>query len=293
MRLTVFVLFLIFFSALNSIAQVAITNCNGDWNNEQSWKDFKIPQEGDSIFIKHYIRFTDTLELEQNFTYIEEIGEICGNYPLIQNEGSRIENYGRIGALTITVYDSLFNRGYIQSTSILIKRFFSNTDGGSTLVTDHLNCFERPVCTPEIVRVSEDSIKCNILADGYKWYFNDEVIESLTTRTIFPENYGEYTVRTIDEFGSLSALSNVYLHQQASIAELDNVKLNIFPNPSIGVFTIESQKNIEYEIRDVLGKTVFSSSTDEHPKLNLSRHGTGVYFFIDKQSNSVRRLVVK
>ena len=291
--------FLIFYlftisTSISSYAQVARTVCNGYWNNTESWEENTLPQAGDSIFIEHNIRYLDTLEFDLNYVEIKELGELCGNQHLYIPEGSRLENYGQLGFETISLDDTLINYGHIVTTYFVITNYLVNTDGGSINVVDEFHCYDRPVCTPEIVKIDGDSLFCNIKGDSYEWYYNDELVTGIAARTIFPEEYGEYKVRTVDEFGDFSAFSTVYLHQQASIDHFENIDdIKIYPNPSNGIFYIENQHEVMYEIKDVLGKTILEASTNEQPYLDLHGFEKGVYFFVSIENKVLRKLMLE
>ena len=294
MNYKLFIFYLLLFLDLIPIyTQVSKTVCNGEWNNVETWEGNTLPQAGDSIYIEHYVRYLDTLELDFNYLEVKEQGELCGNQHLNIPEGSRLENSGQLGFGTISLNDTLINRGHIVTTQLTVTNFLTNIEGGSVSVVSEFSCFIRPVCTPVIIKINGDSLHCNIQAESYEWYYNNELITDVSAGTIFPEEYGEYKVRTVDEFGNFSAFSDVYLHEQASIRHFENSTINIYPNPSNGVFHIDSQKEIKYEVKDVLGKTILKSSTNELPYFNLQDAEKGIYFFIATEENLMRKLVLE
>lgn len=270
-------------------AQVAKTACNGYWNDIETWEGNILPQTGDSIFIVHYVRYLDTLELDLNYVEIEKLGELCGNQHLNIPEGSRLENYGRLGFETISLDDTLMNYSHIETTHLTITNYLSNTDGGSISVVYEFYCFDRPVCSPTIIKIDGDSLFCNIKGDSYEWYYNDELLTGMETRTIFPK---EYKARTVDEFGDFSVFSNIYLNQEASLDQFDNIDIKIYPNPSNGIFYVESQHKLKYEVKDVLGKTVVEASTNEQPYFDLQGFEKGVYFFISFENGIRQKLIL-
>lgn len=55
--------------------------------------------------------------------------------------------------------------------------------------------------------------------------------------------------------------------------------LNVYPNPSMGVFTIEQPSGSQIEIRNILGEIIYKSITkDEKITADLSKQAKGIYF---------------
>ena len=75
-----------------------------------------------------------------------------------------------------------------------------------------------------------------------------------------------------------SATATVTVVDFVGIAELDN-SLNIYPNPSNGLFNIETETLSEVTITDVTGRLIFATElTDTNTQIDLSSYGRGVYF---------------
>jgi len=62
-------------------------------------------------------------------------------------------------------------------------------------------------------------------------------------------------------------------------------KLNVYPNPSSGIFTLEisSSENLSIEIRNVIGQVIFSSEEKNidgnlKKQIDLSGQSSGIYF---------------
>lgn len=77
------------------------------------------------------------------------------------------------------------------------------------------------------------------------------------------------------------------------ISEIDqDLFLKIYPNPSKGVFVIESDQNIKILIHDILGKEIKRSYIfSGHNSLDISPNNDGVYFLmvtINEQSQIIR-----
>ncbi|MEH6764350.1 MAG: T9SS type A sorting domain-containing protein [Aequorivita antarctica] len=78
-----------------------------------------------------------------------------------------------------------------------------------------------------------------------------------------------------------------------AIADFENQKATIYPNPSNGIFTVECElfsETEKYQITDITGKIIaLGELADKQTQINLSSAQSGVYFL--KISNSVFRLL--
>lgn len=282
---------IVFTSVQFTIGQVAETECNGEWNNPRTWKDERIPEQGDSVFIRHYVRFMDTLELNYNFIEIDFFGELCGNQHLMITSGSKLVNYGILNYNTISLDDTLFNYGHITTTYLLITDYLINENGGSMIVQESFSCFDRAVCTPAIIRVG-DSLRCNLKADSYEWYFEEEQIFGASERSILPENLGHYKVATVDGSGTLSQLSDPYFYVLTSTVTDELSQVSVYPNPNNGVFKITSDKSFPYVIYDAYGRRLVFDTTISGETIDILNFGKGVYFIQIGKGKTVRKIVV-
>ena len=80
----------------------------------------------------------------------------------------------------------------------------------------------------------------------------------------------------------------------SSGAELNNNKvIEIFPNPSGGIFTLKNINNIEIkkiEIHDISGKLISNKNTISKNTIDLSSQGKGIYFIKISTENHVYSL---
>ena len=98
-----------------------------------------------------------------------------------------------------------------------------------------------------------DDVSFNTVADGtnltYQWCFNGTNIEGEEAATcqivsVSEDNVGNYTVVVSGECGDITSEIAV-LSVTTSIDNLTDYGINIYPNPSEGVFNISYSKNIE------------------------------------------------
>ncbi len=77
------------------------------------------------------------------------------------------------------------------------------------------------------------------------------------------------------------------------IAELDNVEINMYPNPLNDILNISSNYKLKSaQIFNAMGQKVFSEENLNTPQINVSNLNSGVYFLKltdDQNNNTVKR----
>jgi len=93
--------------------------------------------------------------------------------------------------------------------------------------------------------------------------------------------------------GNEDIIMKRYFNDPLSVSDFKNQKTTIYPNPSNGIFIIESDFHSEkevYQITDVTGKIIALGELNEkQSQIDLSAAQSGVYFL--KTANSVFRLL--
>jgi len=138
--------------------------------------------------------------------------------------------------------------------------------------------------TPSITQDSIFIISDNI--NGNQWYMDDVILATETNDTLDYTLYGngEYTIIYTDANGCSSSsdavnatieIVNVGIEEKTK-----ELKLNIYPNPTVELINIESTKLIdELVITDLNGKIVYLESNIQQSliQVNLSELTNGVY----------------
>ena len=71
----------------------------------------------------------------------------------------------------------------------------------------------------------------------------------------------------------------VTVNEFVGISELSELGNSIYPNPSNGLFTIETQARYEITITDISGKTIQQLTVNnEQLTIDLTANASGVYF---------------
>ncbi len=91
---------LLFFSFLvlfgNAKATAVYTACPGDWNNPNSWLNGVLPGKGDSIYVRHSLKLTQTVTFDSNYVHLNKFGAICGNEDIFVPAGAKLNSQGTI-----------------------------------------------------------------------------------------------------------------------------------------------------------------------------------------------------
>jgi hypothetical protein len=85
------------FLAQSLCASKVVTAAHGDWNNSSTWFNFQVPVAPDTILVKHYLTFSQSLViLAPTVLIVEQNGTLCGDYLLDVSCSAVLINYGHI-----------------------------------------------------------------------------------------------------------------------------------------------------------------------------------------------------
>ncbi|MSQ78329.1 MAG: T9SS type A sorting domain-containing protein [Flavobacteriaceae bacterium] len=127
----------------------------------------------------------------------------------------------------------------------------------------------------------------------YQWYKDGSIIPGATAQTFTMTSHGSYTVEITDANGCkmMSAAKgfNIGMALPEGITSLD-----VYPNPSTGVFVIKSQHNknlaVSLKVIDMIGRSVISQTNlglTGNTIIDLSSQPAGVYMLQVATSGSV------
>lgn len=171
--------------------------------------------------------------------------------------------------------------------------------GGCTGTSQPINITVNPKPVP-VITAANPNLSTSIFTT-YQWYFNGNMINGATSQNYKPGQNGDYEVEVTDANGckGRSAKYTVIWTQVINPAQF--AKLEVFPNPSQGIYFINlisnSGKNTGLKITDIVGKVVFAENVQQSNLSNfaidLSRLTSGIYFLEVWQGNdkAVVRLV--
>ncbi len=130
---------------------------------------------------------------------------------------------------------------------------------------------------PTVSLVSGNILKAS---DGqaYQWYFNGSPITGANLQTFQPTNFGFYSVR-IDSSNGCGTLSDEFEFKYTSISGVNaDTKIMIYPNPTVGIFNIDSELQLDYFVYDFSGKEVlFGHKNSTIESIDLGGFKSGFY----------------
>lgn len=155
---------------------------------------------------------------------------------------------------------------------------------------------------PSTVTISNNS---TVLTSSYSgnniWYIDGVIISNENGQTITATQVGTYTVMA-ENNDCISLVSQSGIEITGAILGVSNfedIQAVIFPNPSNGKLNIhftEIEKNIDLEIVDIVGKTVFSKTNlSQKTVLDIKHLTKGVYFVVlsNQQTKYLEKLILR
>jgi PKD repeat protein len=151
---------------------------------------------------------------------------------------------------------------YTQPGTYPVTLIVSNSAGTDTLRVSPLIIFGQTPPVPTI-NVSHDTLTSSH-AFSYQWYFNGSPVGGAKDSFYVALLSGVYSVRITDSLGC-GVVSNGVTITVTSINEVIKMSdIEIFPNPSKGIFEIIINANSAFsttvEIIDALGQTVYNKT---------------------------------
>lgn len=191
--------------------------------------------------------------LIDNIRYLPEI-----NIPetVVICEGSITELNNIEGAQTY--WTTSENDTIVQPDSTGIYTVHINS--ASCSLTDTVNVFiaqQPPLAT---ITKSNDTLISSVDSTDfiYQWYVNDQPIQGANEPHFITYFSGDYSLTIVDSSGNCSTTTN--------IITLNYPAINIFPNPSDGMFILaisnEGDKELQVEVFNVLGQVIYNSANE-------------------------------
>jgi hypothetical protein len=133
---------------------------------------------------------------------------------------------------------------------------------------------------------------------GNQWLLNNTIIPGATNQTYTALISGTYSVISKNPVNGCSSISDTVNVVVTGINQLPvvNNQLSIYPNPSSGLFTIASAKNIdEVKVTNVLGQLIYESYPKQ-TQFTFELNDAGMYFITATSGNEIttgKVLVIK
>ncbi len=163
------------------------------------------------------------------------------------------------------------------------------TDSNGCLATNTAIVYE-PFPLAINIWINGNTIEATSGFDSYQWYYaNGTLIPGETSEIYEPLSVGEYYVVVTD--GDCEYVSYALNYNISGIDNLDN-NISIYPNPTMGILTIEGGSNIQnIIILNTLGNQLLSvennSNDNSKSEIDLTTFAKGFYFIQVEQNNQI------
>jgi len=181
---------------------------------------------------------------------------------------------------------TLGTSGVIYEVDALGNILWSYNTGGITAQSHrYAPCYTvSPALTQPVVSVNGASLMSSS-ATSYQWYYNGNAVSGATNQAFVPSpgQNGIYLVRIKDVNACASYYSQDLLFNPPplSLSELNTFEndIQIYPNPSSGIFNINTNQiteNYILEVYDMQGKLMLNEKNKS--TINLNHCDAGIYF---------------
>ncbi|MFT5780537.1 MAG: hypothetical protein ACI837_003499, partial [Crocinitomicaceae bacterium] len=113
------------------------------------------------------------------------------------------------------------------------------------------------------------------LGNTYAWYLDGVLMAGVNSQSFTPTLNGTYTVEITNEQGCI-LISDPFVVSGLSIFELDQFGFTLYPNPSEGSITIDSDKThllgANITISNSMGQVIYTDKVDENDSFPYTIH---------------------
>jgi hypothetical protein len=164
------------------------------------------------------------------------------------------------------------------------------TSNGCSSISEGILVVLIPMPSAPEILVNGDFIYSNSTLD-LTWYINGEEVVGYSADSIEITEAGIYSC-FINSNGCVSELSNEIIITPLSLREERNLDIQVYPNPSAGVFYLAGNDLQSIQVYNHVGALILNIDHEEN-KVDLSQFANGVYHLkINAGGTSVRRSIV-
>lgn len=138
---------------------------------------------------------------------------------------------------------------------------------------------------------------------SYVWLLDGQMITSTSQNTLNVSDSGNYEVVVFAAGGCASDTSNAVLYEPTGLQEdLDELVMNVYPNPNSGVFTLEIEgwkaESARMTMMDMTGRLIYDQqialpSGKIQKQLQLDQAANGMYILLLQGEHQVARFKVQ
>lgn len=188
-----------------------------------------------------------------------------------------------LGNQTIT----LCNNEQFTLTASGANTYTWNTDETTSSINVNSAFGSTYIVTGTDVNGCENTDTLNIVINSSDSTITESVLDSYTLNGITYTQSGTYYQVIPNVVGCDSTITLELTVNYTGLNDMTNGSISIFPNPAHDEITINSDNNSSYEIRNLMGKFIFSGEIDEQNKsIRLHDLANGIYFLLIQIDNT-------
>ena len=227
-----------------------------------------------------YNTYFDTLNIP-TFLNVDAGPDIvqCGiDMPTIEAIGADSFEWTDMATGNMIYIGQKFTKYFATNTTLLV-RGYTTTQGVVCKNFDTLNIIVAAIPNISITVANDILYASNITGVQYLWYRNGVLVNTTAVPSLPINQIGNYKVTIIDANGCQNTSFNITVSAlKSAIYNPSNTSgISIYPNPSTGIYYIESDIIINnLTIYDLTGRKVYNN-TNNINTIDLSRQPEGIY----------------
>ncbi len=182
------------------------------------------------------------------------------------------------------------NKTYNKSGNYNIKLVVSTTNGCQDSIVKGVNVLQSP--EKPIVTLFDGKVLISSSLTANHWYYSNIEIPGATNKYYATSKFGVYKLRVDSTNGCSNFSDDLDLKYTTKTENVTKDKFKIYPNPTNGLFNIESQLELNYSIYDYSGKEIITGKKVGNIQLlDLSNFKSGIYLI--KLYNDQEQFITK
>jgi hypothetical protein len=208
---------------------------------------------------------------------------VAGQVYYIVVDGDEPNDFGNYSLAVSLVFDTTITESICQGESFVFgnqtltstgdyDEVFSTQSGCDSTVSLELTVNATPIVT---VSIDGDALSSSP-GSAHQWFLNGDSIPGAIYQNYTPTVNGNYTVSTVAFNGCEN--SGGYVLNNVSVLENEKLLVSIYPNPSKGVFNLESSSTVNFKVFNLLGELIMQEADLQYTQsIDLSDREAGVY----------------
>jgi hypothetical protein len=144
---------------------------------------------------------------------------------------------------------------------------------------------------PTITR-DGDVLTCSVSNMKYQWYREGKAINGQTSQTVKTVGDGNYRVQIMDSTGCDRWSDNFLVGTTSVFNDETGTTITLYPNPTVGQFTIAGAEGSELTLTDMLGRVVARVASISSTEVLTIDGSVGTYVVTLRQGQITRTLLI-